>query len=179
MSRLAGGDADAFEELYRRHNRRILMQARKLCSSRELAEEVAQETFLALWRGAHLYRPQLASVSAWLSGMLRNRAIDAWRRAASRPTEIAVCEGGAGQLEAATDVPGCERAAVLSLLADLPAGQRDAVFLAYFAELTHAEIATRTHEPLGTVKSRIRLGVGKLRCGAAAAGLRYEQALPA
>lgn len=181
MERLAAGDPDAFEELYRRHYRRVLMQATKLCASRELAEEVAQETLLALWRGARLYRPELGSVSAWLSGMVRNRAIDAWRRAASRPTEVEICDEGGGQLEGAsvTDAQGFERAAVLSLVADLPHAQKEAVFLAYFGELTHAEIATRTREPLGTVKSRIRLGIDKLRGGAAAAGMGYERALPA
>lgn len=181
MTRLVLGDPDAFEELYRRHNRRVMLQARKLCASSELAEEVAQDTFLALWRGARLYRPELGSVSTWLSGMVRNRAIDVWRRASSRPIEVAVSDDGAGQLEArtGTDAQNLERAAVLSLLADLPEGQKESVFLAYFGELTHAEIATRTEEPLGTVKSRIRLGVDKLRCGATAAGIGYERALPA
>lgn len=181
MRDLAAGRPEAFEELYRRHNRRVLMQARKICASPELAEEVAQDAFLALWRGAHLYRPERGSVSSWLSGMVRNRAIDAWRRTASRPTEVAVSDVGAGQLESAvaTDADSCERAAVLGLIADLPADQKEAVFLAYFGELTHVEIASRTQEPLGTVKSRIRLGIDKLRCGAAGAGMAYERALPA
>lgn len=181
MRDLAAGDPDAFEELYRRHHRRVLMQARKLCASPELAEEVANDTFLALWRGAHMYRPERGSVSSWLSGMVRNRAIDAWRRTASRPMEVAVSEAGARQLESAqtTDAENGERAAVLALVADLPADQKEAVFLAYFGELTHVEIATRTDQPLGTVKSRIRLGIEKLRCGAAAAAMGYERALPA
>ena len=182
IEHLARGDADAFEELYRRHRRRVLAQARQLCASAELAEEVTQETFLALWRGAHLYRPQLGTVSAWLAGIARNRAIDAWRRTASRPDEVAVSEEGSRQLEQAgtTDAhQSLERAAVLSLIGDLPADQKEAVFLAYFGDLSHAEIAARTDQPLGTVKSRIRLGIGKLRCGAAAAGVGYERALPA
>lgn len=181
MRDLAAGDPDAFEELYRRHHRRVLMQARKLCASPELAEEVANDTFLALWRGAHMYRPERGSVSSWLSGMVRNRAIDAWRRTASRPMEVAVSEAGARQLGSAqtTDAENGERAAVLALVADLPADQKEAVFLAYFGELTHVEIATRTDQPLGTVKSRIRLGIEKLRGGAAAAAMGYERALPA
>jgi RNA polymerase sigma-70 factor (ECF subfamily) len=165
MRRIAEGDADAFEEIYRRHIRQALMQARKLCASRELAEEVAQETFISLWRSAHRYRPSLGSVGAWLSSMVRNRAIDAWRRAAVRPTEVPSCEHGPDQLHTAigADTPPPERALVLSLLATLPAGQKEAVFLAYFGGMTHAEIAAWADEPLGTIKGRIRLGLEKLR----------------
>ena len=143
MSHIAAGDADAFEEIYRRHSRQVLMQARKLCASRELAEEVAQETFISLWRSAGRYRPSLGSVSVWLSSMVRNRAIDAWRRAAVRPTEVPSSEHGPDQLHTAigANTPPPERALVLSLLAKLPAGQKEAVFLAYFGGMTHAEIA--------------------------------------
>jgi RNA polymerase sigma-70 factor (ECF subfamily) len=181
MGRVTRGDADAFEEIYRRHNRRVLLQARKLCASQELAEEVTQETFLALWRGAHLYRPDRGSLASWLSGMVRNRAIDAWRRSACRPTEVAVSEAGERQLEAqsGTSAEGLERVAIMTLIADLPAEQREAVFLAFFGDLTHSEIALRTDQPLGTVKSRIRLGLAKLRGGAVAAGMGYDKALPA
>jgi len=181
MARIVRGDPDAFEEIYRRHNRRVLMQARHLCASPELAEEVTQETFLALWRGAHLYRPDRGSLTSWLSAMVRNRAIDGWRRSACRPTEVAVSEAGSAQLEAqpGTDGAGLERVAILALIAELPADQREVVFLAFFGDMTHSEIAIRTEEPLGTVKSRIRLGLTKLRCSAAAAGMGYDKALPA
>jgi len=181
MRDVAAGDPDAFEELYRRHSRRVLMQARKICATPELAEEVANDTFLALWRGAHMYRPESVSVSSWLSAMVRNRAIDVWRRAASRPAEVAVSEEGAHQLESAPAAPteSFERPELVALIADLPADQKEAVFLAYFGELTHVEIAARTEQPLGTVKSRIRLGIEKLRCAASAAGMGYERALPA
>ncbi len=181
MSHVAAGDAAAFEEIHRRYAGGVHTQARKLCASRELAEDVAQEAFLSLWRGAHAYRPGAGSVGAWLSSMVRNRAIDAWRRLAVRPVEVEACDDGAGQLRAPADAEPAapERALVLSLIADLPAVQKEAVFLAYFGDLTHAEIATRTDEPLGTIKSRIRLGLDKLRCGAASAGIGYERALPA
>jgi RNA polymerase sigma-70 factor (ECF subfamily) len=164
---IADGDTDAFDELYRRHSRRVLMHARKLCASKELAEEVAQETFISLWRGARLYQPGRGSVSTWLSGMVRNRAIDAWRRAAIRPVEVEVVEDGPGQLQHAIgeDTWTPERAVVLSLIAGLPAGQKEAIFLAYFGDMTHTEIAAGTDVPLGTVKGRIRLGLEKLRPG--------------
>lgn len=167
MQHIAGGDAEAFEELYRRHSRQALLQARKLCASRELAEDVAQETFISLWRSAHRYRPGLGSVSVWLSSMVRNRAIDAWRRAAVRPVETPAYEDGPGQLHSAigADTPPPERAAVLALIAELPGPQKEAVFLAYFAGMTQAEIADWTDAPIGTIKGRIRLGLEKLRGG--------------
>jgi len=167
MRRIAAGDANAFEELYRRHSRNALVLARKLCASRELAEEVAQETFISLWRSAHRYRPDLGSVSVWLSSMVRNRAIDAWRRAAVRPMEVPALEDGPGQLHSAIglDAPAPERALVLSLIAELPGPQKEAVFLAYFGAMTHDEIAAWAGAPLGTIKGRIRLGLEKLRGG--------------
>ncbi len=168
---VADGEAAAFEELHRRHSRRVLMQARKLCASRELAEEVAQEAFISLWRGAHAYRPAAGSVSAWMASMVRNRAIDAWRRAAARPVEVEAFDDGPDQWRGAVhaDVAAPEREIVLSLLAELPAPQKEAVFLAYFGDMTHTEIASAAEAPLGTVKGRIRGGLEKLRCS-------YEEA---
>jgi RNA polymerase sigma-70 factor (ECF subfamily) len=176
MVQIAAGDAHAFEELYRRYSAGALLQARKLCSSSELAEEVAQEAFISLWRGAHRYRPGLGSVNAWLSSMVRNRAIDAWRRAAVRPVEVVAFEDGPREASApiVAESPAPERAVVLSLLAELPAEQKEAVFLAYFADLSQSEIATQANAPLGTVKGRIRLGLDKLRAGFE----EQERALP-
>jgi len=167
MGRVADGDNVAYDELYRRHIRSVLALTGKLCASKELAEDVAQETFISLWRSAHLYRPKLGSVGAWLGGTARNRAIDAWRRASVRPAEVEIFEDGPGQLHSAigADTPAPERSLVLSLIAELPATQKEAVFLAYFGGMTHAEIAAWADVPLGTIKGRIRLGIEKLRAG--------------
>jgi RNA polymerase sigma-70 factor (ECF subfamily) len=167
MARVAAGDSAAFDELYRRHARRVLAQARKLCSSRELAEDVAQEAFISLWRGAHAYRPAAGSVSAWLSSMVRNRAIDAWRRLAVRPVEVEAFEDGSDQVRGAVyqEPAAPERALALSLIGELPGKQKEAVFLAYFGDMTHSEIASASGAPLGTIKGRIRLGLEKLRPG--------------
>jgi RNA polymerase sigma-70 factor (ECF subfamily) len=128
---------------------------------------VAQEAFISLWRSAHRYRPATAGVSAWLSSIVRNRAIDAWRRAAARPVEVEAVDEGAGQLRgAAGGEPAVDdRALMLALIAELPMAQRQAVFLAYFGDMTHAEIAELADTPLGTIKGRIRLGIEKLRYG--------------
>jgi len=165
MTRIAAGDTAAFEEIYRRHGQRVLQHARKICASRELAEEVAQEALISLWRGAHAYRPGSGSVGAWLFSVVRNRAIDAWRRAAVRPVEVEAFEDGPGQLSARAQegIGDGERDLVLSLIAELPTAQKEAVFLAYFADMTHSEIATLADAPLGTIKGRMRLGLEKLR----------------
>ncbi len=178
VGRVAQHDAEAFEELYRRHSGHALMLARKLCASSELAEEVVQESFISLWRSAGRYRPGIGSVGVWLSSIVRNRAIDAWRRAAVRPVEIPVVEDGPGQLHTAigTDTPPPERAAVLSLIAELPAPQKEAVFLAYFGGMTHDEIATWSGAPLGTIKGRIRMGLQKIRKGLDEPGSSSEAA---
>ncbi len=167
MARVADGDSAAFDEIYRRHGHRALMLARKLCAGRELAEEVTQEAFISLWRGAHNYRPSAGGVGAWLSSMVRNRAIDAWRRASVRPVEVEAFEDGPGQLRAAAyaEPASPERAVALTLIAELPPQQKEAVFLAYFGDMTHSEIATHANAPLGTVKGRIRLGLEKMRYG--------------
>lgn len=179
MTRVADGDTAAFEELYRRHHHRVLLLARKLCAGRELAEEVAQDAFTSLWRGAHAYRPGAGSVPAWLTGIVRNRAIDTWRRAAARPVEVPAPDDGPGELRAGVCVQPAapERAAALSLIGDLPAPQREAVFLAYFGEMTHSEIAAFAGAPLGTVKGRIRLGLERLRLGVEREGAGTSVAL--
>jgi RNA polymerase sigma-70 factor (ECF subfamily) len=167
VDRVVHRDAEAFEELYRRHSGHALMLARKLCPNREVAEEIVQESFISLWRGAHRYRPRLGSVNVWLGSIVRNRAIDAWRRAAVRPVEVPVVMDGPGQLLSAigADMPPPERAVVLSLIAELPGPQKEAVFLAYFGDMTHDEIARWANAPLGTIKGRIRMGIQKLRRG--------------
>jgi len=169
MIRVAAGDTDAFDEIHRRHRLRVLALARKLCVNRDLADDVAQEAFISLWRGAHAYRPERGNVSAWLSTLVHNRAVDAWRRAAVRPVEVGGLEyeAGPGHLDdrIESDPRAPERAFALSLIAELPDPQKEAVFLAYYADLSQTEIATLADAPLGTVKSRLRLGMAKLREG--------------
>ncbi|MEA2157224.1 MAG: hypothetical protein QOE11_3364 [Solirubrobacteraceae bacterium] len=167
MARIAAGDTRAFDELYRRHHRAALLHARKLCAGRELAEEVMQEAFVSLWRGAHRYRPGLGSVSAWLASMVRNRAIDAWRRASVRPVDAVGFDDSRGAVQTASpgDARVPDRVAALSMLSGLPPAQKEVLFLSYFADMSQSEIAARAGAPLGTIKGRLRLGLEKLRSG--------------
>lgn len=167
MTQIAVGDANAFEELYRRHVRGALIAARRHGASPELAEEIVQEAFVALWRRAGQYRAYRGSVAAWLSTIVRNRVTDAWRRSAARPTQVP--ESSAPESVAAGDALDQEdRLAVRHEVAALPAGQRDAIALSYFGGLTHEQIAASRGLPLGTVKGRVRLGLEKLRVSIAA-----------
>ena len=158
---VAKGDTVAFEEIYRRYGRIAFGLARRLGASREQAEDIVQESFVSVWRNAGQYSAMRGSTSTWLSAIVRNRATDAWRRAAARPTELP--EERAPEAAAATEGPVAERIAVRSVVATLPPDQREALVLSYFGGLTHEQIATALGAPLGTVKGRLRLGLEKLR----------------
>lgn len=161
-------DADALGELYDRHAARLLGLAHRILGDTGEAEEVVQETFLYAWKAASSFDPSRGSVVAWLLVAARSRSIDRLRTrkpAAPRsPTGADPLERipAAGDIEAESAAREWEsecRAAI----GKLPSEQREALDLAYFEGLTHSEIAQRTGTPLGTVKTRIRLGLMKLR----------------
>jgi RNA polymerase sigma-70 factor (ECF subfamily) len=171
MARIEARDADGLAELYDRHAGRLLGLARRILGDGGEAEEVLQEVFLFAWRSASSFDPARGQVLTWLLIATRCRAIDRLRarRPASRPEirsldEVSATGGPAApdDVEAASSGKQWEsicRAAV----GQLPEDQRRAVELAYFEGLTHQEIAARTSTPLGTVKTRVRLGLMKLR----------------
>ena len=161
-------DADAVGRLYDRHASRLLGLADRILGKTGEAEEVVQEVFLYAWRSASSFDPSRGSVLAWLLVATRSRAIDRLR--ARRPT-VAAEPGGRDPL---TDVPAAgdveEGSAAREweticrgAIGELPSEQRRVLELAYFEGLTHQEIAERTSTALGTVKTRIRLGLMKLR----------------
>lgn len=163
-------DADALGTLYDRHSARLLGLAHRILGDTGEAEEVLQETFLYAWRAASTFDPSRGSVLAWLIVATRSRSIDRLR--AKRPS-AARGPGDADPLDRLS-APGDIEAESASrewetecraAIGKLPAEQREALDLAYFEGLTHAEIAERTGSPLGTVKTRIRLGLMKLREG--------------
>jgi RNA polymerase sigma-70 factor (ECF subfamily) len=168
---IAGGDAAALAQLYDRAGRLVFALASRLLGDPSSAEEVTLDVFLRVWRRAESFDPRRGSVTAWLLAMARSRALDRLRAANARgrretplSSEMAASlgergESGGVQAEIARE----RRSAVQRALAELPEPQRRAVVLAYFPGLTHVEIAERLGEPLGTVKTRIRLGMKKLR----------------
>jgi RNA polymerase sigma-70 factor (ECF subfamily) len=168
LERIAAGDHDALAELYDRHARPIYSLALRILQNQADAEDIVQEVVSQAWRQASRYDATRGNVAAWLLTLARSRAIDRLRARRARP------DRGAGEL-ALTDVADQTAAVDLQLLSAeqvarvraaldaLPLLQRMAIELAYYEGLTHAEIAERLEQPLGTVKTRIRLAMMKLR----------------
>jgi RNA polymerase sigma-70 factor (ECF subfamily) len=168
LRRIAQGEGDAVAELYDRHARSIYSLALRILHEPAEAEDVVQEVFSQAWRQASSYNPSRGAVAAWLLTLARSRAIDRLRARRARPHGPSD-ERAAGNL---VDAAPLVDAQVLSAeqidrlrvaLDELPVLQRAAIELAYFEGFTHAKIAERLEQPLGTVKTRIRLALIKLR----------------
>lgn len=168
MAAVSRREPRAMDVLFRRHGGPAFSLAFRMCGRRGMAEEVVQEAFLALWRHAARYDPGRGSVRSWVLRIVRNRAIDAFRR------EAAVCGRDIVDEQAASRVPANFRTdaeverqedsrRVRAALEGLPTDQRQVIELAYFGGFTHSEIAAMLDLPPGTVKGRMRLGLAKLR----------------
>jgi RNA polymerase sigma-70 factor (ECF subfamily) len=167
LQQMAGGDREAFRRLYDRYASLVFTFALRLLSSRSDAEDLLQEVFLQVWRQAQSYSPERGSPEAWLITMTRSRAIDklrAHRRREMSPLasdEPSRVEGGT-PMESPTQASEA-KLMVQGVLVKLPEMQRIVLELAYFDGLTQSEIAARLGEPLGTVKTRMRAGLERLR----------------
>src|SRR5262245_10174755 len=168
LARMARGEGDAVAELYDRHARPIYSLALRILGDSTEAEDVVQDVFSQAWRQAATYSASRGAVAAWLLTLTRSRAIDRLRARRARPSGVSD-ERAADKLADAgppadSQVLSSEQVARLrTALDELPLLQRAAIELAYFEGLTHAEIAERLEQPLGTVKTRIRLAMLKLR----------------
>src|SRR5919204_5992620 len=155
IERVAGGDSDAFAELYRRFARPVLAMAMRQLGDNGRAEEAAQETFAAVWRSARSYRSERGSGSAWLYAVARHAIIDRARQRRDQPAEIPEeVSPTAGPDERAEESWLAWR--VHSALEHLPERERVVIELAYWSGLSQAEIASYLDVPLGTVKTRTR-----------------------
>lgn len=173
VGRLALGEQPALVELYRRYGRRLYPLIRRIVVDESLAEEVLQDVFVRLWTRPGQYRPDGGQLLAWLMTVARNLALDAVRRE-KKWRAHADLDDHVHQVTAAGPGVDADMArAVRRALAALPDDQQRTVELAYFEGLTHAELAARLGEPLGTVKSRLRLALDKLR-KAVAQGTHYS-----
>jgi len=165
---------EALAEAYRRHAGAVYGLARRLLQVENLAEEVVQEVFLRLWNQPDRYDPARGSLRSFLLAHTHGRAVDLLRSEGARrqreEREARVtAEGGYDLDHEVWDMATAER--VRSALSNLPQGERAAIELAYFGGLTYREAAGRLGEPEGTVKSRIRTGLKRLRGELAAAGV--------
>lgn len=171
VSALEVRDERALETLYDRYGDYVYSVCLRMVGDVQLAEDLSQEVFLRLWRRPELYDVSRGRFLTWLLSVARNRAIDE-RRSRGRRFRLETPPSLASEelLEAAPTaedrdvaVVSEERVVVQRALATLPPEQRLAIQLAYFGGYTQQEIATGLHQPLGTVKTRIRLGLQKLR----------------
>jgi RNA polymerase sigma-70 factor (ECF subfamily) len=156
----ARDDARAFGELYERYATLAMSAALKVVRSRPAAEEAVQDAFVAAWRHRSSFRPEAGDFRPWLMRIVRNRAIDAWRREGVHARSRA--ELGEYAADETPRDSGDERALKRAVQA-LPREQYRVLDLAYFVGLTHSAIAEVLGVPLGTVKGRMRLGLQKLR----------------
>ncbi|MEP6767718.1 MAG: sigma-70 family RNA polymerase sigma factor [Acidobacteriota bacterium] len=168
IARIEGRDADALAALYDRHSARLMGLCQRVLGDTGEAEEVLQEVFLWVWRSASTFDPSRGSGLAWLLVGTRSRAIDRVR------TRRPAARAGLRTVETVPDTPSGEdveadsasrqwESLCRAAIAELPEDQRRALELAYFDGLTQQEISERTGTPLGTVKTRVRLGLMKLR----------------
>ena len=188
---VVAGSHEALAALYDRHGDAVFAAASRLTADRGMAEEVVQETFLALWDRAETFDPHLGSLAAWLHTIARNRTVDRLRAAGRRPNLMPLSAvgpgGGSGSdpdadsldrvLASGAMVAGAVpprspegevalrelRTALQSAVAGMPEDERTVIVLAYSEDLTQSEIAERLGWPLGTVKTRTRRALARLR----------------
>ena len=170
VARLAQGERAAFGELYDRYSRPAYSLARRICVDPELAEDVVQEAFLALWKMPSRFDPARGGFGTWLMTVVHHRAVDAVRRENTQRrrnvpltdelSERNVPPAAGSDHEALSSVVGAE---VREALTKLPEDQRQVIALAYLGGYTQIEVAKLTGVPLGTVKSRTFAAIRRLR----------------
>jgi RNA polymerase sigma-70 factor (ECF subfamily) len=165
---LAGqGEAQAFAVLYDRHSRAAYSLAYRMMGEKQAAEDLVQDGFLKVWRGAESYRVERGSVRTWILSIVHNRGIDQLRSTASRRRTQEKVEASAPVSQPseafAETLRNSQREQVREALGTLPQEQLKILELAYFSGYTHVEIAELLSLPLGTVKGRMRLGLKKIR----------------
>ncbi len=171
MARIFQRDMQAFEAIYHRYNSMVYSTALRIIGDANLAEDITQEIFLRIWRHPDRYVASRGRFLSWLISVSRNRTVDEFRKRGRRQRLE-----GASQDQHNLDLPtgdtddpqllaqaAEDRSHILAALAHLPAEQKQALELAYFGGLSQQEIAQLLKQPLGTVKTRIRLGMQKLR----------------
>ena len=170
MRLMTSGRQEALSELYDRYNRLVYSLTLNILVDDALAEEVTQDVFLRVWNKADTFDASLGKVSSWLASVTRNRAIDVYRGRLKRPEGnlAGFSIDNAPGLPAPHNVEGeveilHRNEIVRQAMTQLPEVQRQALAYAYFLGYSHSQIAEQLEEPLGTVKTRIRLAMQSLR----------------
>ena len=168
MELVQDGQVRAFEVIFDRHASAAFSLAYRMCGRPAMAEDIVQESFVSLWRSSAAYDSGRGSVRTWVLSVVRNRAIDAFRREAAKATSDLDEQRVAERLPAPelTDREVERRddaRQVRDALKGLPADQRQVIELAFFGGFSHSQIAEMLKLPAGTVKGRMRLGLSKMR----------------
>ena len=170
IARVAESRTDALDQLYDRYNHLVFSVALAIVGDRAAAEEITLDVFVQVWRRAESYRPDQAKVRTWLIAITRHHAIDILRLQKSRPEartmnweDVSTADGPTPHGLEEQMQQSMQRERVRKMLAELPAEQREALILAYFKGYTQAQIAEALQQPLGTIKTRIRLAMQKLK----------------
>jgi len=171
LERIRGSDASALDALYARYASPVYSLVWKILQNAEESEDVALDVFWQIWRQADRYDPSRGAPPAWIFTVARSRAIDRLRARQRREDRTISFDDPTAKLDPLDEEAGPDqvasfrqtRDAVREALQTLPPAQREAVELAFFKGLTHVEIAAKLRQPLGTVKTRIRQGLIRLR----------------
>ena len=168
LALIGHGENWALSEIHTRYARLVFAIALKILNDRASAEEIVQQVFTVVWRQAQHYRLERGKFSAWVSTITRNQCIDELRRRRVRPmTNPGYWESLdqlAGNDDPAQDVQAIfEEARIRKALQQIPTQERIVIELAFWGGMTHREIALHCHSPLGTVKTRLRLGMQRLK----------------
>ncbi|MCA9913697.1 MAG: sigma-70 family RNA polymerase sigma factor [Anaerolineae bacterium] len=166
MKRITAHDQTALAELYDQFSARVYGMAYRVLQNQTLAEEATQDTFIKVWQNPHRWDPERGTIASWLLTIARYTAIDRLRKekrqspwTAINYEEILDLSGDSGVINQAW----YDSKALAELIHELSDEQVEAIELAYFSGMSHTEIAEHLHQPLGTIKSRIRDGIRKLR----------------
>jgi RNA polymerase sigma-70 factor (ECF subfamily) len=175
ISLVGDGDAQAFALLYDRHSRVAFSLAHRMLGERQAAEDLAQEAFIKIWRGAPSYRAGRGGVRTWILSVVRNQGIDQLRANATRRRTLEKVEASTPRSQPSEAFVetwrNSQRDQVREALNTLPAEQWKILELAYFSGYTHVEIADLQGLPLGTVKGRMRRSLKRLRDHCEARGM--------
>lgn len=169
ITQVARGDTAAYETLFDRYGSAVMGLALKITGDRALAEEVVQETFWRVWRKADLFLTQRGAFTNWFFGIARNLCIDLLRRQRTQGRPVDQMDQSMEQTaDPSPDVPEAawvkvKHQQVRAAIETLPKDQRFVIEMAYFRGMTRQEIAQTTGEPLGTIHTRARLALQKLR----------------
>lgn len=170
VERMDLSDQQTFRRVFEEHERGVHAAAMRILGNPAQAQDVVQDVFLRIWRRPRTFDRSRGELGSYLRLMARSRALDLWRegQAAGRASDrfklvVDVSDARAEESPAAATERAATRQDVRTALRDLPEVQREALVLAYWGGLTAGQIAEREHVPLGTAKSRIRLGLARLR----------------